>query len=190
MSQGLHTVPSSDPKYVQEICEQARISLAELGPKKVSLGVVVAILAPLLQGQQVPLDNTGAVLDALFLALDDDQKASFRASLDSALEKVKAKPLQKKKCLPSEFSLWKVFFPCSSKKADKILSSVEIVPRSGSKKLYSRQHRLQPRQPSQPSQEPKTTPREVQTEDMAVVLPGTPQVEEPQVALRSQVAQF
>ncbi len=184
MSQGLHTVPSSDPKYVQEICEQARISLGELGPKKVSLGVVVAILAPLLQGQQVPLDNTGAVLDALFLALDDDQKISFRASLDSALEKVKAKPLEKKKCLPSEFSLWKVFFPCRSKKADKILSSVEIVPRSGSRKLHSRQHKLVSRQ------EPKTTPREVQTEDMAVVLPGTPQVEEPQVSLRSQVAQF
>jgi len=187
MSQGLHTVPSSDPKYVQEICELARIALAELGPKKVSLGVIVAILAPLLQGQQVPLDNTGAVLDALILALDNDQKASFRESLGSALEKVKANPLQKKKCLPSDFSLWKVFFPCRSKKADKILSSVEIVPRSGSRKLHSGQHRLVSRHPPQ---EPKTTPREVQTEDMTAVLPGTPQVEEPQTVLRSQVAQF
>ena len=185
MSQGLHKVPSSDPKYVQEICELARISLGELGPKKVSLGVVVAILAPLLQGDQVPLDNTGAVLDALILALDDDQKASFRASLDSALKL--AKPLQKKKCIPSGFSLWKVFSQCFSKKADKILSSVEIVPRSGSRKRHSPQHENEP-QP--PRKEPKTTAREVQTEDMTAVLPGTAQVEEPQIVLRSQVAQF
>jgi hypothetical protein len=185
MSQGLHTVPSSDPKYVQEICELARIALAELGPKKLSLGVVVAILAPLLQGQQVPLDNTDAVLGALILALDDDQKASFRASLGSALKL--AKPLQKKKCLPSGFSLWKVFFPFRSKKSDKILTSVEIVPRSGSRKRHSPQHADVSRHPHQ---EPKTIPREVQTEDMAVVLPGTAQVQESQTVLRSQVAQF
>jgi hypothetical protein len=185
MSQGLHKVPSSDPKYVQEICEQARISLGELGPKKVSLGVILAILAPLLQGEQVPLDNTGAVLAALILSLDDDQKASFRESLGSALEL--AKPLQKKKWLPSGFSLWKVFSQCFSKRSENILSSVEIVPRSGSRKRHSPQHDIVTRPPRK---EPKTTAREVQTEDMTAVLPGTPQVEEPQIVHRSQVAQF
>jgi hypothetical protein len=184
MSRRLHKVPSGDQKYVQEICEVARISLEQWPPKKISLGVVVAILAPLLQKWQVPLDNTGVVLDALILALDDGQKASFRTSLGSALELAKATPPQKKKCLPSGFSLWKVFSQCFSKRSEKILSSVEIVSRHGSKKLHSLQLSLDHRQG------PKTIPREVQTEDMVGVLPGMAQVEEPQVVLRSQVAQF